>query len=183
MTQELRALAASYLTAKGEWSRINDQIMAGTPRAPVPQFSSPQAAADYYFVGRGNPYTGDPLRGALDYYLHPERLQAGLEGGPDEWKKLHIDCDDVAGIYLKMIQHLPGMDARIFTVVDARFTLNNMSHVICAGSWNGQAFGLDTNGYRPLPNVTEATLCQVWNAIYASYGANYVIALETPYPF
>ena len=174
-----RGGVALYLGAKAGWSLANDHMMMGVPRRPVPSFDTPQAAATYY-QGHGNLYTGDPLYGAADLYTHPNRVQAAIEIGPEQQRRTFIDCDDVAGWYLTALRGKPGITARIVTLVDAHLV---GSHVICVGLHNGQPFGLDTNGYRDLPDLTEATLCKVWSDLYASEGYTYVAALDTPYPF
>lgn len=184
MDQQTRDLVAGYLDAKAALSIAADKtIWARNQRLAVPRFHSPEAAAHYYQVEMGNPYTGDPLYGALDNYIDPELLQAGIEAGPDAWSRLWIDCDDVAGWYLHAVAGIPGCSARIVTLVDTEITFRNGSHVILAGELGGQAFALDTNGYRPLPDLEEATLCSVWAAIYAEAGYTYAGAVETPYPF
>lgn len=183
MDATAREFVARFLEAKASWSAWNDSIMAGAPRLVVPTFASPEAAADHYFRQLGNPYTGDPLFGALDHYLNPQRLQAALAAGPDAVRRLWIDCDDVAGWYLHATAGIPGLTAKIITLVDPELSFANGSHVILAGAHNGQAFGLDTNGYMPLPDLSEATLCQTWGRLYADHGFAYIGAVETPYPF
>lgn len=183
MDANAREFVARFLEAKASWSAWNDSVMAGAPRLAVPTFASPQAAADYYFRERGNPYTGDPLYGALDHYLNPQRLQAGLAAGPDALRRLWIDCDDVAGWYLHATAGIPGLSTKVVTLIDPELSLANGSHVILAGTFAGQPFGLDTSGYRALPDLDEATLCRVWGALYAERGFEYVGAVDTPYPF
>jgi uncharacterized protein (TIGR02466 family) len=66
--------------------------LAGVPRRPLPAFTSPHAAWDY--LAARYTYTGDPVYGVVDFYWHPEVLQAALEAGTAA--RLPVDCDDVA---------------------------------------------------------------------------------------
>lgn len=180
----LRAAVQVYLAGKRNVSIANDAIMINAPRCAVLQMPTPQAAVDYYW-SKGNPYTGDPFRGAGDHYLHPERLQYGLIVGKDGeggWGQLFIDCDDVAGLYFNMLQHL-SIELDVYTIIDERFTLENMSHVFTAGVFEGQPFVVDTNGYHAVTDLQEATLCQLFNSIYAAQGINCTVVVKTDYPF
>lgn len=180
LTPQQRATALAYLDLKRDWSVANDRFLLGVPRAPVPQFNGPAAAAAYYQHQKGNPYTGDPIWGVLDFYTDPRRLQAALNAGPDAVRRLFIDCDDVAGWYLAALRQMPGYQAHIMTLIDERIV---GSHVICVYQGPGGCGALDTNGHRALPNLDEATLCEVWSSIYAGNGYHYIGALATPYPF
>lgn len=179
LAPQQRAAVIAYLDLKRGWSVANDAFTLGAPRAPVPRFGSPAEAAAYY-QQKGNPYTGDPAWGALDFYTDPRRLQAALEAGPDAVKRLFIDCDDVAGWYHAAVRQMPGYTSHLVTLIDERIV---GSHVICVYQGPGGAGALDTNAHRPLPDLNEATLCGVWSNIYAGNGYRYIGAIATPYPF
>lgn len=176
---EALAAVTAFLNAKAEWSRANDALMFWAPRRAVPAFKSPQAMVQYYMVDRGNPYTGDPLYGALDHYLHPERLAHGLEAGPSFIKGMWIDCDDVAGFY-HAVSRKSGWQSQVITLVDQGL---KGSHVICVGTFEGRAWGADTNGFRWLAGLGEEHLCQVWTDLYRGVGYRYLGAIATPYPW
>jgi hypothetical protein len=180
LTPVQREIALLYLESKAGWSASNDRFLAGAPRAAVPKFATPQDAVHYYKDTHGNPYTGDPLYGALDFYTAPGRLAYALEAGPEAMKHLWIDCDDVAGFYLAACRQIPGCVARIVTLIDSGI---KGSHVICVGTLDGHTFGMDTNGYHALADDHEDTLCAHWTAIYTVWGYHYIGALDSPYPF
>ena len=183
LTTIQRGGAALYLDAKASWSTWNDRLMPTAPRAPVPALA-PGAAVALYRDTYGNPYSGDPMYGSGDFYLHPERVMAALLDGPEALRRLFIDCDDVAGLYLAMVRQVPGYEARLVTLIDPSVRGNNSSHVICVYTGpDGKHGALDTNGHIPLPDLEELTLCAVWSALYDNRGYTYLGALATPYPF
>lgn len=176
-----RATVAGFLQAKADWSWQNhDKFKAGDQRSPVPLFLTPVGAAAYYAVAKGNPYTGDPLWGVVDFYTHPGRLAWALEQGPEAIRRLFIDCDDVAAFYLFAVQQMPGYEAQLVTLIDERIV---GSHVVCLWRGGGAQGILDTNGYRVLSNLTEATICATMTDLYAGRGYHYVGACDTPYPW
>lgn len=157
-------------------SRLNDAIKGSEPRRPVPLFSSPEVLGEWMM--RHVPYTGDPGGGTLDFYLHPERLMAAIEAGKAH--TLSVDCDDHACLAFEALR-LMGARPLLFTLIDGSGKFGH--HVIC-GYGTPEGFGaIDTNGWRPLPNLTPSTLCEEWNRIYAPNGFRYVEAVPTQYPF
>lgn len=173
-------LVQVYNALKSGWSRLNDVLMAGAPRRPVPKFGSPEQVAAYLMSHVK--YTGDQWGGAGDNYVNPERFQYSMETG--DWSRIQTDCDDYATWAYVALKQIPGVTPRIFTLVDAGV---KFSHVICVYSeknqYGTQYGAIDTNGHRPLINIEPSTLCKVWNGIYGSQGANYISATETTYPF
>ncbi len=164
---------------KGLWSRANDWIKRGEPRAPVPSLDSPQAVADY--IGARFVYTGDPLAGAADFWLHPERLHAAMLQGPDAVRRLSVDCDDLASLAYLMLSKVPGCRPTLYTLEDSSGKWGH--HVVCAYDWFGAAGVIDTNGHRRLVALTQEQLCVTFTAIYKSRGYIYTGASPTPFPF
>lgn len=173
-------LVQFYNTLKAGWSRLNDFLMAGAPRRPVPKLVSPVSVGDYLLVH--GKYTGDQWGGAGDNWVNPERFQYSMETG--DWSRIQTDCDDYASWAYVALRQIPGVTPIIFTLVDSGL---KFSHVICCYSQetpSGKQYGaIDTNGHRPLINIEPGTLCKVWNGIYGPQGANYISATETSYPF
>lgn len=170
-----RAGVSWYLTNKNGWSWANDWACWWHARKAVPHVASPSAAWDYL---KNVPYTGDPFGGVGDFYTHPERIVAEMAAGTA--RNMHLDCDDVAVLAHVMTRQIPGCVSRVVTIVDAGVV---GSHVLCVGTFNGQPWAIDTNGYRHLPDLTETTLCRVWNDIYASRGYRYFMAVDTASPW
>jgi hypothetical protein len=178
LTPQQRAIAEGYLNYKASWSKANDHLIWGATRSPVPALA-PLGAVDVYKTQYGNPYTGDPLRGVVDFYTNPNRLQAALINGTVN--RLYIDCDDVAGWYLTAVRQVAGYSAHLLTLIDSRIV---GSHVICVYTGlDGKCGGLDTNGHHDLADLTEATICEHWSALYAGNGYHYIGAVTTEYPF
>ncbi len=149
--------------------------LAGVSRRPVPVFTSPQAAWDH--LAARYTYTGDPVYGVVDFYWHPEVLQAALEAGTAA--RLPVDCDDVAAwahAALSAMGAAPGL------VVLYEESLRG-AHCVCVYRWNGQAGAIDTNGVHTLPDLDEATLCAHWSGLYAREGFVYTAAVPVAYPF
>lgn len=165
-----------YSAAKSSWSRLNDWIKGGEPRRPVPTFASPEELGAW--MQANVPYTGDPGGGALDFYLHPERLMAAIENGTA--KNLNVDCDDWATFAFCTLR-LMGARPLLFTLRDDS---GKFGHHVVVGYGSPEGFGaIDTNGHRKLPNLTSKTLCDEWDRIYASWGFRYGEAVPTVYPF
>jgi len=164
---------------KSLWSRANDWIKRGEPRAPVPTLISPQAVAEY--IGARFIYTGDPLNGGADFYLHPERLHYAMLQGPEFVKRLAVDCDDLASLAYLMLSKVHGCRPTLYTLEDSSGRWGH--HVVCAYEWYGAAGVIDTNGHRRLLSLTPEQLCSMFTGIYMSRGYNYTAALPTPYPF
>ena len=164
---------------KSLWSRANDWIKRGEPRAPVPTLTTPQAVADY--IGRSFVYTGDPLGGAADFYLHPERLHYAMIQGPEYVKRLAVDCDDLASLAYLMLSKVSGCTPALYTLEDGSGNWGH--HVVCVYDWYGATGVIDTNGHRRILNLTPERLCATFTDIYRSRGYKYVAALPTPYPF
>ena len=164
-----------FNSLKSLWSRVNDQVMRGAGRRPVPALASPEAVGAYLMThGR---YTGDLAGGALDNWTHPERFQCAMETG--DWR-LPIDCDDFSAWAYVALLKVPGCEPQIMTLLDAGVV---GSHVVCVYR-QGEHFGvIDTNGHRSLPSRDATTLCQTFTALYASRGYRYVSATPTPFPF
>lgn len=168
-----------FNAAKNTWSRINDWIKRGEPRAPVPTLESPQAVADY--IGARFVYTGDPLNGAADFVLHPERLHAAMLAGPDAVRRLSVDCDDLASLAYLMLSRIPGCRPQLYTLWDDSGKFGH--HVVCGYTWNGGAGVIDTNGHRRLVALTPEQLCVTFTAIYQPRGYVYTGAEPQDYPF
>lgn len=168
-----------FLQRKAEWSQAIDQLAGPqAPRLQVPIISTP-AEAWAFIQDHGNPYTGDPVFGLGDYYLAPTRLVAGMKQGLAAINRLHIDCDDIAGLAFVMLRDL--CQAKLVTLVDPWIV---GSHVLAtAKTADGRCWAIDTNGCRELADLSEPTLCQTWRAIYESRGYDYTMAIESPYPF
>lgn len=168
-----------YLDAKAAASRANDWAasLRGAPRRrALPRFTQARDAWAYW-AAHGAPYNGDPLWGLADFYLHPERTQALLEGVPGSGAP--VDCDDLAVWACACLRQTEGLRPRIVTLVDAGLV---GSHVICVGEGHGPLrWAIDTNGYRELVDLSPAALCEEWGRIYP--GTRYVAAIDTPYPF
>lgn len=163
---------------KSAWSRVNDAIKAPEPRAPIPSFPTPENAATYLLAH--SRYTGDPMGGAADFYLHPNRLQAAMNAGPEAIVRLAVDCDDYATWAHQALLTIPECAPQLFTLQDG----NGWGHhVVCAYRWRTRCGVIDTNGHRILPDLRPETICSVFTALYASRGYRYVAAVPTPYPF
>ena len=181
LTPEERKTAADYLQWKCDLSWQNhDRFKAGDPRRPIPVFETPADASRYYFTDHGNPYTGDPLWGVVDFYTHPGRLQAALDAGKEAVARLFIDCDDVSLWYAWAIAKMPGYEAQIVTLIDHRVV---GSHVVCLWRGHGRQGVVDTNGHRDLPDLTERTICDAFTAIYQPRGYVYRGACPSPTPW
>lgn len=177
-----RQHVAAYLQWKCDVSWQNhDKFKANDARRSIPLFRSAAEAGDYYFVKKANPYTGDPLWGVVDVIIHPGRLQHALEVGPDAIRRLPIDCDDAAYWYACAVTKMAGYEAQVVTLIDHRII---GSHVVCLWRGHGKQGVLDTNGYRELPDLAEATVCAAFTAIYKPrLGYDYRGACESPFPW
>lgn len=171
-------LVQFYNALKTWWSNLNDAIMRGAPRRPVPFFLSPEAAGGYLFAHAR--YTGDPGNGVADFFLHPERLQAAMEQGDAAFAGLSVDCDDFASWAFFALRQMRDCTPTIYTLRDAGLV---GSHVITVYRQGGKCGAIDTSGHRLLPNLDPDTLCRVWSEMYASRGYRYVEAVVTPNPF
>ena len=174
------SIVGAYNFLKAGWSRLNDWLMAGTPRSPIPRFVSPEDVATYLMTH--GKYTGDQWGGAGDNYVHPERFAYSM--GTGDYSRIQTDCDDYATFAYAALRLIPGVTPLMFTLFDAGV---RFSHVICVyteDTPHGRLYGaIDTNGHRRLPNIEPATLCKVWGDIYGPQGANYIDATPTAYPF
>lgn len=163
---------------KSAWSRINDALMRGAARAPIPTFVSPEAVSAY-LMARGL-YTGDPWGGVLDFNLHPQRFQAAMMAGPEAVGRLAVDCDDYATWAHDALLTIPDCTPTIFTLRDGA----GWGHHVVCGYRLGDRYGvIDTNGHRVLPDLTSATLCRVFTELYQARGYRYAAAVATRYPF
>lgn len=169
-----------FNAAKALWSRVNDWIKRGEPRAPVPHFQNPTDVAAY--LSTHGAYTGDPLGGAADFYLHPERLHAAMLEGPEAVKRLSVDCDDLASLAFLMLSKVPECSPQLYTLED---TSGNWGHhVVCAYTWKGDVYGvIDTNGHARMLSAKPEALCVHFTGIYKRLGYVYGAAVPTPYPF
>lgn len=175
-------LVSLWNTLKSGWSRVNDAIMRGAARRPVPRFVSPEAVAAY--LAARCEWTGDPLGGVADFNLHPYRLQAAMEQGREAVKRLHVDCDDYATWAYLALLTVPGCEPRIVTLLDGNVKLNDWgTHVVCAYTLAGRHGVIDPGGLRMLPDLSESTLCRVFTDAFAHRGYRYVSATHTDYPF
>jgi len=168
--------------AKSVWSRLNDYFMQSQLRAPVPAFKSPADAGSYLYLNAK--YTGDPAKGAGDFYLHPERLQAAMLN-PKMFDRLHVDCDDYATWAYAALRQVEGVTPYLMTLMDGSGKLGH--HVICAyrhDTPSGSVYGaIDTSGWQPLATLAEQAICKRWTDMYAGYGLSYIRATVTEYPF
>ncbi len=162
-----------YLLNKAFWSKANDALMWWASRKKLPVHEGVMNVW-WYIAAHGNPYTGDPLMGVGDFYLHPERLQASLENAT----KNFIDCDEIAGYAHVATRSIPGAKSRVVTLLDAALT---GSHVICVGDYNGSKWAIDNNGFRWLLTDTPEFLCNTWSTIYPD--TKFILAVDSPYPF
>lgn len=161
-------------TLKRSLSRAWDGLWS-RHRRPVPRFPTPQAAWDY--LAARYTYTGDPLHGVIDFYWHPEVLQAALEAGTAA--SLPVDCDDVAAWAYVALAQL-GAAPQLVALFDAGV---RGCHAICVYTWQGACGAIDTNGVHALPDLEPATLCAHWGRIYAAQGVRYLDAVPVDYPF
>lgn len=168
-----------FNAAKNTWSRVNDWIKRGEPRAPIPTFASPAEAAAY--LQKHGAYTGDPLNGAADFVLRPERLQAAMEAGPAALARLSIDCDDWAAWAFAALRLIPGCQPQLYTLWDGSGKFGH--HVVCGYTWHGGAGVIDTNGHRRLVALSQEQLCVTFTSIYKSVGYVYTSAEPQDYPF
>jgi hypothetical protein len=164
---------------KGLWSRAADWIKRAEPRTPIPKFKTPTDVAAY--IQAHGAYTGDPLNGAADFFLHPERLQAAMEAGPEAVARLPIDCDDWAAWSFAALRRIAGCKPVLYTLEDGSGKWGH--HVVCGYTWRGGAGVIDTNGQRRLVTLSEEQLCATFTELYKPRGYTYVAANPTPYPF
>lgn len=148
------------------------------PYAPVPTFDSPELAAAY--LAERFIYTGDPLKGAVDFTVSPGTLQGAMQMGPDHVKRLPLDCDDVGAWAFVAVRNMGGTPT-LYTLEDGSGRFGH--HVVCAYTWRGQMGAIDTNGHRLLPDTAPATVCAEFTRVYAARGYRYVAAVATPCPF
>lgn len=179
-------IVAFYTLMKAGWSWLADRAAGNVARRPVPRYNSPEAAAG--FLMTNCVYTGDPGKGAVDYSINPDRLQAAMESGPEAFKRLHVDCDDYAAWAVAALR-LMGADAHLITLrcrldMSKPWEESNWGHhVIAVAAYKGRFLAIDTNGLRDLPDVQSKTLCDVWSAIYASRRYVYEEAVVSANPF
>lgn len=153
------------------------------PYALVPTFETPAQAAAYLaprFI-----YTGDPLRGAVDFTVNPGTLQGAMEQGPDAVKRLSLDCDDVGAWAFVAIRNMGGVPT-LYTLKDGSGKFGH--HVVTAYAWKRptgelEQGAIDTNGHRVLPDVSPAALCAEFTRVYARLGYRYTDALPTACPW
>lgn len=171
-----RAGAAVYLDNKWKWSWVNNALTWWKPRRAVPRVSHPGDVAAYVATV---PYTGDPIGGAADFYIHPERIVAALQAGTANHEP--IDCDDFAGLAYVMLRQIPGCVPKVVTLLDESGKFGH--HVVCVYEFNGNKGVIDTNGHTLLPYLSESIICRRFSEIYKSLGYRYFAALDSPYPF
>jgi hypothetical protein len=149
--------------------------LSGGPRRPIPTFETPQAAWDY--LAARYTYTGDPLNGALDFYVHPEKFQWGLETGVAH--KLSVDCDDVAAWAYVALRQM-GADPHLAAIYDEGL---RGAHCICLYVHKGRVGAIDTNGHVLLPNLRDETLMHHWTNVYRDRGYVYRTVVTLSFPF
>lgn len=165
---------------KTAWSRVNDAIMRGSNRVPLPCFNSPAEASAYLMAHAV--YTGDPLGGAADFFLHPERLQAAMQQGESYVRRLSVDCDDWGSWAYAALALIPDCHPQLYTLEDSSGQWGH--HVVCAYTWRGDQHGvIDTNGHARLLDRTQEQLCRRFTGVYKSRGYIFTAAVATPYPF
>lgn len=148
---------------------------SGGARAAIPQFDNPQAAWNY--LSSRYTYTGDPLNGALDFYVHPEKFQYALENGTAQ--NLPIDCDDVAAwAYLAL--HKLGAAPHLMAIYDEGL---RGAHCVCVYVLNGRCGAIDTNGHVLLPDLHDETICRHWSNVYRERGYVYTTVVPLSFPF
>jgi hypothetical protein len=155
-------------------SRLWDWLSGG-PQRPVPHFENPQAAWDY--LSARYTYTGDPLNGALDFYVHPEKFQWALEENLAH--KLPVDCDDVAAWAYLALKNI-GANPHLIAIYDEGL---RGAHCICVYMLNGRCGAIDTNGHTLLPDLHDQTLCQHWSNVYRDRGYVYTTVVPLSFPF
>lgn len=168
-------LVQPYSQAKSAWSWLNDKFKAA-PRADLPRFDTPEALGRWMLENIR--YTGDPGGGVFDFYTDPRRLAAAALN-PALWASTPCDCDDFAIFACEAAKKIPGTTMGVVTLVGSNVS---MIHVIACGWHNGRAFGIDTNGFRWLVNLDEATIVREWNEVYKAQRPGYFAARWTPIP-
>jgi hypothetical protein len=177
-----------YNTLKNIFSIAIDVITGNSvTRTPLIHFSDPRGVAAY--LQTMAKYTGDPGYGIVDFSTNPQvfmsAMLAGAMVGKDAaFANMHIDCDDYAAFAFAACYNIPGVAGKIYTLLDSGLV---GSHVIYVGYYKSQFFGIDTNGYRNLPDAEDKTICDTWSRVYAKVpgfpGYNYISATPTPFPF
>ena len=169
-----------YLGIKAAWSwTLNALTFWNTKDYTRPSINSPEEAKNYWFTKTNNIYTGDPLRGALDFYTHPAVIQSYIsKSDMIGLAKRSIDCDDVALWYQFVLTGLQGCTTRLVTIYDSSGSWGH--HVILLWSYRGKQGVLDTNGYKELPDLADQTVCAYFNSVYKSLNYNYTKVYDTP---
>lgn len=176
------SIVQAYTAIKNGASGVIFHLFGGR-RVAVPRFLHPAAVGA--FLQKEAIYTGDPWGGALDFNLHPEVFMAAIVADQGKAEKpaqkaMAIDCDDWAALATVACRQIPGTHACLLTLVGWPVQAN---HVVCAGTFQGQAFAIDTNGFRWLADLSQKTLCDTWGAIYHAHGFTYHHAEPVPLPF
>jgi len=175
----MRNTIRAWNWCKTRWSRLNDWIMRGEPRKSVPLFASPVEAAEYLMAKAH--YVPDPLGGALDWYVHPERLQAAMEDCRMAVARIPgVDCEDWATWAYVALLRIPGCKPRLLTLGDTSGRWGH--HVICVYSLAGKYGAIDVSGHRALADLDEARICALWTSLNND-GTRYTEAVPTAYPF
>lgn len=166
---------------KNPLSLFIDVVVHGfLPRRGAIAFLSPQEMYNYWLSKTNNVYTGDPLRGAFDFYLNPKVLQGAIElqNGFDH---LNIDCDDVALWGYMHSLHMPGTTGKLVTILDSSGNWGH--HVICLLTHKNRYYVFDTSGLHDVKDHSQETICELFNNIFSSQKLLYKEMVDTPVPF
>ncbi len=132
-------------------------------------------------------YTGDPLWGIDDYYLHPEYVQFCID--TDQKDRIPVDCDDYACYAYMGLQSIGCQGVQMLNLITNPLYLWDlkMCHVICKFEyfWNGNWWVgiIDTN-----PGIRWFLKNNTWeNKVRETFGNMYKIEykylIPVQYPF
>jgi hypothetical protein len=159
------------------WSAVISACFRLERRAIGP-FASPVEVWQY--LERHYTYTGDKLLGMnVDFYMDPFKFQTAMELG--KAKDLPIDCDDVASWAYHALLTVPNCKPRVMVLHDA--PPYDGCHCICVFELDGKYGAIDTNGLSTLPDLSEATICAHWKALYAASHYEYHTATVVTCPW
>lgn len=170
-----------FYLVKNPVSLFLDFVVHGfLPRKGAIAFNSPSEMCKYWLDKTNNVYTGDPLRGAFDFYLNPKVLQGAIESGSG-FSHLNIDCDDVALWAYMHSLHMPGTKGRLVTILDSSGKWGH--HVICLLTHKNKYYVMDTNGLHEVKDHSPEVVCDLFSKIYKDLGFIYKDMIDTPVPF
>lgn len=180
LTAPQRAL--SY-TMSSIWS-----FVTGIERASKPAVSDLLGVA-HLCAEISRAYSGDPLRGLLDFSQHPGRVE--FHRVRNTLSSLALDCDDVASYAKWLLDGQPWVRwAKVVNVYDAwDVTRANYTHAVCWFELTTGARGIiDTNviyqdkSFRGA-YVGAASPTEYCQTMYGAAGAHFVLYEDAPWPF